>query len=378
MIKIENQIVLQFNLGQFSDFISIRDFRGMEIIEHAGGLRPILNIRFLVSNVNILPYLNQGNLIYLRYGINELSNDTMVFEIQGDIKTQQYKLGSEVSLLASFYNQAFSNQAQAHFYEGKSFEVLQQICDEVGLKFKTNVNRTNDQQRWYPQGKKRWPFTRHIVERAFKDDSTFFIHAFDCNNFYFYDVNSLLQQGPRWILSCKECTNSTNSNIVNISNYIPDDSVQGQMSLLAGKNVKTVGYNLDTGEFSYPQHKLKTFTTLGTNNLNINSSNCQNYNFMITSGCEHSNTIKALNQNKRNNILFSSYAVRLSVPGQYRDFRLLDVVQLIPAEKDNEAEGFYIITGIVRQFADNMYRTNLVLNRESANGIKGNLQQGEK
>ena len=110
----------------------------------------------------------------------------------------------------------------------------------------------------------------------------------------------------------------------------------------------------------------------------MNTTNCQNYNFMVTTGCEHANTITALNQNKRNNILFSSYAVRISVPGQYRDFRLLDPVQLVPAERDAEAEGFYLITGIVRQFADNMYRTNLVLNRESANGIKGNLEQGEK
>ena len=107
MITLENQIVLQFNLGKFSDFISIKDFRGMEIIEHAGGLRPILNIRFLVSDLNIIPYLNQGNLIYIRYGITELSNDSMVFEIQGDVKTQQFKLGSEVSLLAAFYNQEF-------------------------------------------------------------------------------------------------------------------------------------------------------------------------------------------------------------------------------------------------------------------------------
>lgn len=378
MIKIENQIVLQFNLGQFSDFISIKDFRGMEIIEHAGGLRPVLSIRFLVSNLDILPYLNQGNLIYLRYGVNELSNDSMVFEIQGDTKTQQYKLGSEISILAAYYNQEFTNQVQPHYYQGRSFEVLKTICDEVGLNFKTNVTRSNDNQRWYPQGKKRWPFSTHIVERAYKDDTTFFAHAFDCNNFYFYDVNALLQQGPKWILTCKEATNNTNSSIVNIANYMPDDSVQGQMSLLAGKNVTTVGYNLDTGEFSYPQYKLKTFTTLGTNSLNMNTTNCQNYNFMVTTGCEHVNTITALNQNKRNNILFSSYAVRISVPGQYRDFRLLDPVQLVPAERDAEAEGFYLITGIVRQFADNMYRTNLVLNRESANGIKGNLEQGEK
>ena len=117
---------------------------------------------------------------------------------------------------------------------------------------------------------------------------------------------------------------------------------------------------------------------MGTNNINVNSTNCSTYNYMITSGRDHENIILALNQNKRNNILFSSYTVRLSVPGQYRDFRLLDPVKLIPAERDMDAEGFYLITGIVRQFSDGIYRTNLTLNRESANGIRGNLERGEK
>ena len=127
-----------------------------------------------------------------------------------------------------------------------------------------------------------------------------------------------------------------------------------------------------------PKHKLKTFTTLGTNNININSTDCQRYNYMITSGKDHANTLIALNQNKRNNILFSSYTVRTSVPDQYRDFRLLDTVKLLPLQRDPDAEGFYIITGIVRQYADGIFRTNLTLNRESGNGIKGNLEAGEK
>ena len=41
MITLKNQLVLQFTLGQFTDFIDIKNFMGMEIIEHAGGLRPI-------------------------------------------------------------------------------------------------------------------------------------------------------------------------------------------------------------------------------------------------------------------------------------------------------------------------------------------------
>ena len=99
---------------------------------------------------------------------------------------------------------------------------------------------------------------------------------------------------------------------------------------------------------------------------------------MITSNSDHGKSLEAINQNRRNNMLFSSFIVRVPIPGQYRDFHLLDVVQLTPAERDDECYGLYIITGIVRQFINGVYTTNLTLNRESANGIKGDLVQGEK
>lgn len=378
MITLKNQLVLQFSLGEFTDFIQVDDFRGMEIIEHAGGLRPIINLRFLLTQKEIIPYINQGNIISLRYGINQLSNDSMRFEIQGDIKTQQYKLGSEIAIKAAFYNNSFTSTRKSINYDGKSFEVLKQIVENVGMTFRTNVSRSNDKQIWYQEGRTDWDFTKYIVDRAWKDDTTFFSYGFDCNNFYFYDMKDLLQAGPKWILTCNNVGNGENDRIVNIGTYQVDDSLQGQMSMLAGKNTTVVNYNVDTGEFTYPKHKLKTFTTLGTNSLNMNTTDCSNYNYMITSGKDHENSVLALNQNKRNNILFSSYTVRLTVPGQYRDFRLLDIVKLMPAERDMDAEGFYIVTGIVRQYADGVYRTNLTLNRESANDIRGNLEQGEK
>ena len=378
MITIKDQLVLQFNIGEFTDFIDIKNFKSMEIMENAGGLRPILNITFILQVPQIIPYLNQGNIITIRYGVTNLSENSMQFEIQADNKTKKYNLGSQVTLLASYYNPAFTNFKSSGNYVGKSFEVLKQITESVNLTFKTNVTRSDDRQSWPQDGKTLWEFSGYVAERAYKDDSTFFNYAFDCNNFYFYDIKQLLNAGPTWYLNVSDAGTDYNSPIVNIGTYYPDDSMVGQMAQLAGKNVTTVGYNVDTGEFYVPQHKLKTFSTLQTNSLNINATGCQDYNYMITSNSDHGKSLEAINQNRRNNMLFSSFIVRVPIPGQYRDFHLLDVVQLTPAERDDECYGLYIITGIVRQFINGVYTTNLTLNRESANGIKGDLVQGEK
>ena len=378
MIELSNQIKIQFSIGDKTDFIQTQDFTGMQILENTGGLKPILQLQFTIVDESIIPYLNQGNLINIRYGIQDLSNDSMTFQIEGDTSQVQMSLGKEISILASFYNNNFVGTQTTTNIEGKSFEALKQITEACNLKFNTNVTRTNDKQIWYPDGKTNCAMANYIAERAYKDDTTFFSFGFDCNNYYFYDINALIQEGPKWILSCKDSGSGENDKIVNIGHYTIDDSLQGQMSNIVGKNVQNCVYNLDTGELSQSKHKLKTFTTLGTNSLNINSTDCKSYSYYVTSGRDHENSVLAFNQNRRNNILFSSYVVRTSVPGQYRDFRLLDVVQLIPSIKDRAAEGFYIIAGITRQYSDGVYRTNLTLNRESANNITGNLEQGEK
>ena len=46
MIKLKDHMTLKFSVGDFDDFISTPNFYGMEIKENAGGLRPVLNIRF--------------------------------------------------------------------------------------------------------------------------------------------------------------------------------------------------------------------------------------------------------------------------------------------------------------------------------------------
>lgn len=378
MIKLENQLALQFQIADFVDFISIQNFRGMEIIENAGGLRPIMELQFKLENMDMLPYLNQGNIITLMFGIKEPTSDVLQFQIDNDITTKHFQVGSEICLSCSFYKPSFTSKIKSKNYGIlKSYEMLKILASQNQMKFISNVTKSSDKQQWTQEGVTDWTYLNFVAERAYKDSNTFFAYAFDNNNIYFYDVKEQIKMGPKWYLTVNNLGTNKHDNVVNIGTYQTDDSCAGTCSELAGKNVKTIGYNVDTGEFSYPSYNLKTLTTMDTNKLNINATDCENYNYMITSGKDHGNTLEALNQNKRNNILFSSFNVYVPVPHQYRDFKLLDCVQLIPKDKDKQAEGIYFITGIVRQIKNNMYQTNLVLSRESANGIKGeNLVTG--
>ena len=380
MILLENQVALKFSVGPFLDFIDITDFMGMEIKENAGGIRPILAIRFNVNDDKVLPYLNEGNLITLSYGIKQPTSDILQFKIEGQVVTQQYGGGAYVELLGSMYNPLFTDRQSSNQFIGKkSFEVFQQIANETALKFKTNVTKTDDQQDWYQNVLTGWKFINFVFPNVYLDNSTFFAYGFDNNNLYLYDMKQYLKQGPKWILTVtgKGSADNSTAPVINIATYQATDTYSGQMNKLIGKNKTTHGYNVDTGEFFEAQAKLQSYCTMDTTKLNINSTNCEEHTYKIMTGSQHANALNAQIQNMNNNLLYSSYVVYVPVIGQYRDFRLLDTVLLVPAETDKQAQGLYIITSICRQLKDNKLQVNLTLSRESANGLVGDsLQKG--
>ena len=253
----------------------------------------------------------------------------------------------------------------------KSFELFQKVSEDSGLTLRTNVTKSNDKQTWYKTGQTNWEFIYNNWDQAYKDDKTFFSFGLDNNNLYFYDMKEKLKNEIDWVLSVQHAGEDENSKVVNISVYYPDDKNAGSFAKLAGKNLTNITYNVDSGEFTKPEYNLHSYMTQDTNKINMNTTGCQNYVYNICSGSVHDNYITAKNQNKRNNVLFSSYKVLVPVIGQYRPFKLLDTVNLLTSEKDPASQGYYFITGITRQFMNGQYQTNLLLNRESANGLKG-------
>lgn len=373
MITLKNQLSLQFSIGPHIDFIDVEDFRAMTLIKNAGGLRPILNLSFELKDENVIPFLNKGNILVISYGIDTTSSDPLLFEIEGLDNTKLYRTGSQVNLTCSMYNPTFTSFVHSQNYgDLKSFEVMQKIAEQNKMKLVTNVTRSNDKQTWIQTGKTDWEFLDHVFWRSYKDTETFFIYAFDNDNIYFYDIREHLKMGPRWCLSVNEMkSNTDNDMIVNIGSYKSDDSNVGTIMSLIGKNTTNYVYNVDSGNFSEVEHKLKTFTTMGTNKINNLEEGCQTYDYGITSGADHENSLLAISQNKRNNLLYSTHTLYVPVPVQYREFKLLDCVQVIPGDPDAPEGGLYLISGIVNQYKEGKYQTNLLLNREGVNDMRG-------
>lgn len=373
MIRLENQWCLSLKLGDLEDFIDAGDFNYLQIKENAGGLRPIMEISFAVTNDKIVSLLNQGNTLRVQYGINKLESPIYEFEICGDTTQKKYKAGSSITLNCAMYKPRFTNKVRRYTYKDKySYQCIQEIAKADGFTFDkttTNVFKTNDRCDWHQYGVTDWTLLTELCNGAYIKDDTFLTWAIDCNNIYLYDIKEQYKKGPKWILNGTDVPMTKNS--VNIAAYKPNGDCQGQNASLVGKNMTLVNYDLDSGDFSYPKHTLKSLTTMNTDNININSKNCEDYSYHVTTDERHPNYIEAVNNNLRNNILFSSYYVDVPIAGYYRDFRLLDLVQLKPNQTDTTSEGYYWITAINRFIANNKVGFVLTLSRESAGQLIG-------
>lgn len=370
MIRIKNQITCVFSIGDISDFISPENLISFELYETAGNVRPLFKMEFILNHKKVLNYLNAGNILKINFGINEPSSEVIQFELQGDNTNANYTLGNNVKITGALYIPGFTNLVKDKSYGKKSsFEVIKEIATNSRFNFVTNVSKSNDRQEWYQNGETDWKYLEEVWYHSYINDDTFLAFAFDANNMYFYDVRSLLLNDPKWKFST-EFIGENNSNVINFGQYFTENNY-GVLSDLVGKNISNTTFNVTTGEFKSFDYKLKNFTTLDSNKLNINNKDCKDYTYNIISGDVHENYIKAQNQNIRNNIMYSTYAIYLPTAGQFKKLRLLDTATIQTNPRDERVSGVSFITAICYQYKDKKLLTNVTLNKEAPSGLRG-------
>jgi hypothetical protein len=374
MIKLDNQFVYSFQLGEVRDFINVYNLKDFKLFEQAGNCRPIVHLSFQLDNPDLVKYLNAGNILIISFGVSETEMVALQFELYGDNVDINRNLGYETTIRAAMHLPKFTNLVGSSFYPGmSSIDLIQKIAEENKLNLITNVSKTVDKQDWCREGQTLWEFMRDVWLGSYINDDTFMSYAIDSNNIYFYDMKKLSQETAKWLFSTDQITSNNTVNIAGITtknNY-------GALAELVGKNLINRVYNIDTGEYSDVTYNLKSFTTIDTNKVNINSTNCKDYNYAVISNDVHPNYVKAWNQNLRNNLMYSSFTILTTTAGFFRKFRLLDTVRFDVQPKDERLAGISYITGITYQYEFGVLSINITLNKEAPSGMRGEaLQEG--
>ena len=217
MIKIAEQLCCTFTLGDIEDFINPNNLLCFRLFETAGNVRPILELSFILEDESIIKYINQGNILTVTFGIDQLDKDSIQFELYEDNTHKQFSLGYRVNLKASFYRPKFTSNISCQSYYGSSLDTIKTICEQNGFNLITNIDKTNDKMHWYQNGETTWAYIKDIWMHSYINDKTFMAFGFDAYNIYFYDIRKMVLQGAKWEFTNKYVA-SPNSNIVNFNN----------------------------------------------------------------------------------------------------------------------------------------------------------------
>lgn len=170
-------VLVNYNGTQIND----RDVQSMTL--YHDGIVPKIDITFRDTNGMIAkepPRDDTKFEIFINSKSDNLKDIHLKFKIEDHMKipngAYQFKGTLDVSEL---YRMKFK------VYRGTSFQVLRQICKDMGLGFNSNIDDTKDEMPWRNIGDKQFRFMEDIVKHSYISDDSFMAGYID----YYYCFN---------------------------------------------------------------------------------------------------------------------------------------------------------------------------------------------
>lgn len=372
MIQLEHQYICSFNLADRADFILNEDFIEFLYVESAGNILPTFELSFILRDLSILRYLNQGNILYVSIGRTQISMIEIPLMILSDISKIDFTLGQKISITGTLYIPQYNMKDNTNVLFGNSKNIIEYIINNTNyFSFKSNIFSTFDTQSWIQPNISDMAFINDIWMHSYIDKNTFIACACDNNKFIMYDMRKKLNSDPDWIFS-KKLASSESSNVITIGFEHIKNSF-GESNLLLGYNDTNHILDINSLEYNNADYSLKNFTQIDSNKFNMLNSNTRFTQFKFINDNVHENYQNAYYQNIKNLILYSSVKTYVSFGGQFKRLNLLDSVMLNTFENKGRTYGINIVSRIAYQITNRKFITNVTLCRESVNDIDGDL-----
>lgn len=151
-------------------FMSIRIVNGKtdffnRVFPRAGD---IISIFLRSPNDNIKPIRNDYQIVTVDY---------MGGQYPGDLGESYLRITARLYIPNLYFQKTFS-------YEGTSYEVLKQICEELEIGFASNVDASDDSMRWMSVGNYE-DFINNVTKHSWQDENSFFTSFID----FYYNLN---------------------------------------------------------------------------------------------------------------------------------------------------------------------------------------------
>lgn len=371
MIVIDNQIMVKVSVGEYTDFINSMDLIEFKYIEQCGLVLPYLYICFNTYNMDLLQYLNEGNIINVSFGRTELEKVDKQFKLT-DVSHNTTLDSAVIKLEALLYIPAFQYTTRNMLYVDKT---SLQLMSEIGSKYfntveTSTITKTMDKQTWVQPGISDYEFLKKKVWlHSYINEDTFILAALTNDTLYFKDAKNCLKQDKAWVFIPTGMENDSGKTI-NYATYSCRNSF-GFTNNMIGRGLINNTFNFETGTYTQTTSKLKNLLVSQSNNINFNEKDCKNNKFTYITSLQSNNYTKAYDQNVRNLIMFSNFNVFISFSGQYKQIKLLEPAMVLPIVPDVAATGAFFIDRICYQIIDKRLWINTTLTKEAPSAVKG-------
>jgi hypothetical protein len=144
-----------------------------------------------------------------------IRNDYLITNVDTTMSQNSQGEGMTVTLTGELFIPRFNDEV-IKAYTGTSYDVLQTICEELGMGFASNDESTDDDQTWICANDNLQGLIQHITDSSWKDEASFFHSYIDV----YYHLN--------FINANNQFTESTEIDMALVDTLLSDDSLGGE------------------------------------------------------------------------------------------------------------------------------------------------------
>lgn len=377
---VKGQYFLNFKFGENSDFIDKEDLVDFTVFEYAGNLLPTFKLNFRTQDESVITRLNEGNNIQAQMGRTQ---DDLIDVTLNISSVKHSKDGSD---FVYFETSGFASEIDYvtdHTLritpEQSAIETIIQVANENGFTVDSNVQSSNDSQKWIQPNVSSKVFVNDTYMRSDLGDSALGLAITADGKFILRDILEHINRPSSNRYDWKFTKNPQGPNEIA---YSPEMYIESQSGFINnwlgyGRNIKLI--NNETGEVQNILDQPDVILAL-TNQLDKKPSiSDQRYGgsrFQNTS--VHENFWSSYNHN----LIFLTNLSKIENVVHFGErfflIRPLDLVMYaVESTASNKISseyttGLYMASGVIRKFQSNAASTSVILNREAFNNVRVN------
>lgn len=377
MIGIQGQYLFDVKIGSLSGFLTEADLVVFKLIEEAGNKLPLFEMIFQVNDPAIYRLMNQGNLLKVSFGVNQLNMYDLQLMIVERDRISESANSTFVRLVGTLAAIQYTTANTTYSKTVTTKEAIQELASKF-FQYESNITPGNDRMGWVSNSKTVRSFINKLWLHSDVGNDIPMIGITSTGKFRHLALLKHVNQSNKWTLT----TNTPNPGEIPLSQLPSVFSNAAAVNLLGGYSRSII-----VNDLANAKTKRITPPELGKGILS-NSESLDTINAgtrLRAVSYTNDNVYPEYHQrrefNSKHLLMLDSLNAKCYVEGVFCGIQVLDVVMLkdssyMLGQSVEDTSGLWIVKKVARIIQDKKFHTVITLTRDSINKLTLLKQEG--